>query len=477
MTDETLKQRHTPQRSVDRWLRLRESSKPDVYRQVAATAHINDVPYWLQLFFSSVIATLGLVLNSPAVIIGAMLISPLMGPIMATGLATALGDMRLALRAVATLIASILAAIAFSATLVWLLPFHSPTPEILARTNPTLLDLAIAIASGLAGSVATVRSGSSEAGETALPGVAIAVALMPPLCTVGFGVGNGWSVPTITGAGLLFLTNLVAIIASAFLVFLLSGMKTADVAAAMERQEESQRNALSSSPIDRLLQHPIFAPGGVASKLHWRVVILLALLGLIAVPLRRSLTQVVTETRDRAAIQDGLKQIASPQDLVSQKVELGAHEINVELITTKQITPTALHETSAWIKARTGKEVQLHVTEVASRSEVNDLMRKIASAPVPETVPPAPPKLNDLAGQTRNLVQQKLAEVWPMQTIPLDSFDLTLASDAPVLTVRYVSTRTLSSDTINVLQESMRKTMEWPTLKLEGKRVPPPRKR
>ncbi|MBS1815344.1 MAG: TIGR00341 family protein [Acidobacteria bacterium] len=476
MTGEPMTQGPVSQRNIDRWLRLRESSKPDIYRQVAATARIDDVPYWLQILFSSVIATLGLVLNSPAVIIGAMLISPLMGPIMATGLAMALGDMRLALRAIATLIASIIAAVAFSATLVWLLPFHSSTPEILARTNPTLLDLAIAIASGLAGSVATVRIGSSEGGETALPGVAIAVALMPPLCTVGFGVGNEWNMPTMIGAGLLFLTNLVAIIASAFLVFLLSGMKTTQVAAAME-EAQTQRRESSASPIDHLLQHRIFAAGGVASKLHWRVVILLALLGLIAVPLRRSLTQVVTETRDRAAIQDGLKQLATPQDLVSQKVELGTHQISVELITTKQVTQEAVHAASEWIKARTGKDVQLHVTEVASRSEVNDLMRKIANAPVLETPAAQQPKLSALAEQTRAIVQQKLAETWPLQTVPLEGFALALEGDAPVLTVRYVSVRTLPAETMAVLQETMRKALESPALRLEGKRIPPPRKR
>ena len=139
---------------------------------------ISSLSYWLEIFFSAGIATFGLVESSPAVIIGAMLISPLMGPIMATGLALAVADLYLGIKAIINLLASVTAAIAFSAFLVWLLPFHSATSEIIARTNPNLLDLGIALLSGLAGSVVVCRGGGN--GVTALPGVAIAVALMPP---------------------------------------------------------------------------------------------------------------------------------------------------------------------------------------------------------------------------------------------------------------------------------------------------------
>src|SRR5581483_8027583 len=157
----------------------------------------------------------------------AMLISPLMGPIMAAGLSLAAGDLYLGIKAVINLLVSIAVSIAFSGFLAWLLPFHSATPEILARTNPNLLDLGIALLSGLAGSVVVCRGAND--GATALPGVAIAVALMPPLCTMGFGLGSALNLQIMGGAGLLFLTNLVAIVASAFLVFLLVGMSTPEV--------------------------------------------------------------------------------------------------------------------------------------------------------------------------------------------------------------------------------------------------------
>ena len=202
-------------------LRIKHRDRSRVYAQVYQTAEFSSLSYWLDIVFSAGIAALGLVINSPAVIIGAMLISPLMGPIMATGLGLAAGDLYLAVKAIANLIASIALAVGLSAFIVWLLPFHSITQEILARTNPNLLDLAIALFSGLAGSVAVSRTGGGN-GVTTLPGVAIAVALMPPLCTLGFGLGSNANTTIMAGAGLLFLTNLVAIVASALSCFCLS---------------------------------------------------------------------------------------------------------------------------------------------------------------------------------------------------------------------------------------------------------------
>lgn len=144
-------------------LRIKHRDRSRVYAQVYQTAEISNLSYWLEIVFSAGIAALGLVINSPAVIIGAMLISPLMGPIMATGLGLAAGDLYLAIKAIANLIASIALAVGLSAFIVWLLPFHSITSEILARTNPNLLDLAIALFSGLAGSVAVSRTGAVRA--------------------------------------------------------------------------------------------------------------------------------------------------------------------------------------------------------------------------------------------------------------------------------------------------------------------------
>jgi uncharacterized hydrophobic protein (TIGR00271 family) len=265
------------------WLRIQASDKPKVYQRVFEATEFNSLSYWLEIFFSAGIATFGLVESSPAVIIGAMLISPLMGPIMATGLALAVGDLYLGIKAVLNLFASVTVSVVFSGFLVWLLPFHSATAEIVARTKPNLLDLGIALLSGLAGSVVVCRGGGN--GVTALPGVAIAVALMPPLCTMGFGLGSGRNLEIMGGAGLLFLTNLVAIVASAFLVFLLVGMSTEEV-------QEAMLASRGDEPLERILSRGPFARmSAIRGQLRWRVFMLLILLGSIAVPLGRALLQ------------------------------------------------------------------------------------------------------------------------------------------------------------------------------------------
>jgi uncharacterized hydrophobic protein (TIGR00271 family) len=188
-----------------------QERKELLYVDLSSAPTLRDATHWLQILFAAGIAILGLVLNSPAVIIGAMLISPLMGPILSAGLALATGDVILGIRSVINLALSCLGAIIFAVLLVGLLPFKEMTAEIEARTQPTTLDLVVALFSGAIGSIATCRQVKGVV--TSIPGVAIAVALMPPLCVVGYGVGYAFSVngsdgmAIARGGGLLFLTN------------------------------------------------------------------------------------------------------------------------------------------------------------------------------------------------------------------------------------------------------------------------------
>ncbi len=214
-------------------LNVDDERKTLIYIDLAKSSSLKDIMYWLQIFFSAGIATLGLILNSPAVIIGAMLISPLMGPILSAGLALATGDLILAVRSFFNLFISSLGAIALAVILVAFLPFKEATSEILSRTSPNTLDLGVALFSGAVGSVAICKEVKGVV--TSIPGVAIAVALMPPLCVVGYGVGLAVSVSftdglqIAAGGGLLYLTNLVAITFMAMIVFILLRIDTAKV--------------------------------------------------------------------------------------------------------------------------------------------------------------------------------------------------------------------------------------------------------
>ena len=184
------------------------------------------------VLLSCVIATFGLIQNSAAVIIGAMLVAPLMGPIVAFALALVYGDPRRVARALGTLALGAAIAVALSAllgllvTLIGTVDFGATglPSEILGRTQPSLFDLAVALAGGTAGSYALVQPRLSSA----LAGVAIATALMPPLCVVGLGISQG-NMAIWGGALLLFLTNIAAIVFAASGIFALAGFLPAAV--------------------------------------------------------------------------------------------------------------------------------------------------------------------------------------------------------------------------------------------------------
>jgi len=180
--------------------------------------------FFLLVVLSCSIATLGLVTDSPAVIIGAMLVAPLMSPIIGIGMSSITGDSFLARNSATALLRGAMLAVFLSSLMTLInakLPFvvlQELPSEVLARTHPSPIDLGIALAGGLAAAYALTRPNISAA----LPGVAIATALMPPLCTVGVGLALvRWDVAG--GALLLFITNAITIAFAAALVFFLRG--------------------------------------------------------------------------------------------------------------------------------------------------------------------------------------------------------------------------------------------------------------
>ena len=179
----------------------------------------NNLDYIVMIVLSAALATLGLLTNSVAVIIGAMLVAPLMSPIssFSTGMAT--GILHLTRRASLTLFTGVTLALLISIVMGVVLPIDAPTDEMLARGSPNLLDAAIALVSGWVAAYATARKGI----PAALAGVAIAAALMPPISTIGLGIALR-DTDLAFGANLLFLTNIAFIIAAQYITYLWIGM-------------------------------------------------------------------------------------------------------------------------------------------------------------------------------------------------------------------------------------------------------------
>lgn len=250
---------------------ITETERSQIYADIRDSYQMRP-SYLMMLVLACLVAIWGLLANSPAVVIGAMLISPLMNPFLSAGLALAIGDWELGKAAMRTILLSVLAAVFISGIAVAVSPLKEPTAEILARTNPNLLDLGIAFFSGCAGTYTLI----SRKGLTAIPGVAIATAVMPPLCVVGFGIFQ-LDARIALGALSLFVTNLAAIIVSAAILFFLASFRV------LELKDE---------------------------KPHWpastRLIISFVILGLLAVPLALALIHAAEASRLRKKVEVAL---------------------------------------------------------------------------------------------------------------------------------------------------------------------------
>lgn len=188
-------------------LRADQASAAEIADDIRQGCEFKGTNLWA-LVAAILIASVGLNNNSAAVIIGAMLISPLMGPIVGTGYALATFDFDLLKTAGRNFLTFVVISLITSAIFFGLSPFDNPTPEMDARTYPTIYDVLIAFFGGVAGIVAYTRK---EKGGNIIPGVAIATALMPPLCTAGFGLTHPKQFEYFLGPMYLFVINSVMI--------------------------------------------------------------------------------------------------------------------------------------------------------------------------------------------------------------------------------------------------------------------------
>ena len=193
-------------------LRQEKEDEEETIESLKKGVEFRGTNLWV-LIFAIFLASLGLNTNSTAVIIGAMLISPLMGPIMGFGLGLGIADFELVKRSLRNYLTATLFSVV-TATIYFLIsPISEAQSELLARTSPTIYDVLIAFFGGLAGIVA----GSTKSKGNVIPGVAIATALMPPLCTAGFGLATG-NLSYFLGAFYLYFINTVFISLSTYIV-------------------------------------------------------------------------------------------------------------------------------------------------------------------------------------------------------------------------------------------------------------------
>lgn len=453
-------------------LGIRPERKEEIYLDLARSASSRDTAYWLQLIFAAGVATLGLAQSSPAVIIGAMLISPLMGPILAAGLALAAGDMALGVKAGFNLALSCTVSIVFSVLLVGLLPFKEMTAEIAARTQPNTLDLVVALFSGAIGSIAICKEVKGVV--TSIPGVAIAVALMPPLCVVGYGLGVALTLNAAEGmrvargGGLLFLTNLVAIMFTSMLVFVALHIDTARVKA---RVHDWRLQDAGSQRIQALLDR-LHVPESLRRKggLPGRLTLIFVPLLLISIPLTQSLTKLkgeITAQREENRIRRAATDLWRQQmerlpsgEVRSYFDQLAISEpertltLSLRVFTSRPYTAAERTQFAQLVAARLGRpmdSVRLELIEVPTTSA--DLVTRARE----ERQREAPPTVAQLAANFQHEIGTALRNLRLPPAAQLMDCRVTTSAAAPTeVNVRYLCDHELAADAQVLLAEEIR---------------------
>lgn len=316
-----------------------------ILASVARDARL-DRKFLLLIILAAMIATLGLLQSSTAVVIGAMLVSPLMGPIMGVGFGLATLETNLIRRSLVTLAAGMAVAILVAMLIIWLSPIKDVTPELRARTQPTLLDLGVAVVGGIAGVYAIMRKLSGV-----MVGVAIATALVPPLSTVGFGLVTG-RFDFAMGAALLFLTNTLAI-------------------------------AFAATIVARL-NH--FGPSLTPQHTAMQVAGIVATLGILSIPLALTLNSLAGEVRARSVVQTELRALLGESDRVdSLNVRMERDAVAVDgVVLVDRYAGQLDKELAGKIGAELDRDVRVNIVQLRQQTNAavqveEQLNRRIAA--------------------------------------------------------------------------------------------------
>ncbi len=279
------------------------------------------------MVLSTLLATTGLFQSSAPVIIGAMVLAPLMTPIVSFSMGVVRGEKELLKESIKTLLIGIVTALVFSCLYTYLMPLSLLTEEMQSRLNPNVLDLMVAIFSGIAGAYAHAKSEVAKS----LAGVAIAVALVPPLSVTGIGIG-WWDSDVVYGSFLLFMTNLAGITLSASLTFLIMGF----------------------APVKRATR------GIVLSTLF---------LVIITIPLFISFFNVIEQNKI-------LKQLKTVESLILEDRMITVRAISVDLSREVPLIYIKTRSSSA-LKEEELQKIKLHIDNVLQRPVVLEILSEI----------------------------------------------------------------------------------------------------
>lgn len=331
----------------------------DVYSEIDISAG-----YFVMLTLANLIALSGLLLNSIAIIIGAMLISPLMGPMLSFGFSFVTGDKIIWRKSIKKISISVAATILIAAMATFISPLNDITTEIVSRTTPNLYDLLVAFFAGTAGAAAICTKKNYL---TIVPGVAIATAVIPPLSVAGFGLGIG-NFFIASGGFFLFFTNFVAIVITSSTVFYVYGFR-------MNAENEMDK-----------------------AQLRKRIVFLSIILFAISIPLVYTLGKTISEAKLKKDISTALKAsfdksgVSRLSDFTYFKKEDGELEINAVVDTVSYIRETNTRPIEKKLEDRLQRKVLFNLEQVKVLK--GGLLEEKTKNPMPTLAPLVPPDVS-----------------------------------------------------------------------------------
>ncbi|MBU1641965.1 TIGR00341 family protein [bacterium] len=306
--------------------RAAEEDFQELFVTLRQSASVTSI-FIMLMILSTLLATTGLFQNSVPVIIGAMILAPLMSPIVSFAMGVVRGEKELLTGSAITLLVGVMTALLFSCLFTYLMPLNILTDEMKSRLNPNILDLMVAIISGVAGAYAHAKSEIAKS----LAGVAIAVALIPPLSVTGIGIG-WWDIDIVYGSFLLFMTNLAGMTLAAALTFLILGF----------------------APVKR-------ATRGIV----WTSLVLVA----VTIPLIISFSKVIEQNKI-------LKQLKNAESLVFDDKTISIQTTSVDLSRNVPVVYIRARSSSALHDAQLQK-IRLHINKVLGKPVVVDVQGEI----------------------------------------------------------------------------------------------------
>ncbi len=363
---------------------------PEDRRRILTSLHVLPEQGWIQQFavmitLSALVAIMGLDADSPALVIGAMLIAPLMAPVLGVAASASMALGKQAARTALTVILATAGVILLSYLVAKLLPGNDSLPnEVLARTRPDVRDLVVGLAAGAAGAYATVRSDMSSS----LPGVAVAVALVPPLCAVGYLLESG-DYLLARGAFTLYFANLCAIVFAGTIVFVITGLVP-------------QRRLATMSP---------WVIAGLVAAAVATV--------LIAIPLGRTTLAAVETARENTDVREEVQAWIGERNLEIDRIDRDDRTIDIFLEGTDQADFTENLRPRLIPILGEGVIVNVRSTQTVEAAE---------NAPppsIPSDAELAAQELESFQGEVETVIDQWLQTTGEASSFSLDNLDIT----------------------------------------------------